>query len=71
MEKEPLKDYESLEEELYHLYIMMRKKANIFDNYRYDNLDKYQNSNDFKKGFLMGSKITQNVLKDLYNEDLG
>ena len=70
MENEPLKDFETLEEELYSLFIKMRKKANIFDNYRYDNFDRYQNSKDFKLGFLMGSKITQNVLKDLYNTDL-
>ena len=50
---------------MYSLFIKMRKQANIYDNYKYDEFDKFQNNNDFKMGFLVGSKITQTVLKDL------
>lgn len=53
-----------LEEDLYKLFIQMRKKANIFNDFKYDEFDNCQNSTDFKKGFLIGARIAAIILKD-------
>lgn len=56
--------YVCLEEELYDLFIQMKKKGNIFNGYKYDEFDNCQNSADFKKGFLIGARIAATILKD-------
>lgn len=60
-----LKEFNNLEEELFNLFIKMRKKGNIFNGYKYDEFDSSQNSEEFKKGFLVGAKIASLILKDL------
>lgn len=52
-----IKNEFSLEEELYTLYINMRRQILIHDNYKYESNDPLINSNDFKSGFFAGIKI--------------
>ena len=47
-------------------YISMRKSMLDYDNYKYENLDPYIKSKDFKAGFFAGVKI---VLSLFINED--
>ena len=55
-----------IEEKLYESYISMRKSMLDYDNYKYENLDPYIKSKDFKAGFFAGVKI---VLSLFINED--
>lgn len=47
----------SFEENIFELYISMRKEVLDADGFRYETTDEYINSDDFKTGFLAGIKV--------------
>ena len=55
----------SVEEELYKNYIAMRKSISKVESMKYENRDKYLESDDFKQGFIAGVKIMSSILLDL------
>lgn len=54
----------NIEEKLYESYIAMRKSMLDFDNFKYESLDKYINSADFKSGFYAGVRVMFSLFLD-------
>ena len=47
----------NIEDKLFNSYISMRKHILDFENFKYENLDNYINSADFKAGFYAGVRV--------------
>lgn len=62
--EDKIKKYDSVEEELYRLYIEMRKKTKVDDSFSYNIFEKPE-SEEFKDGFLCGVRIARSVFKEL------
>ena len=54
----------NIEEKLFNSYISMRRSMLDFDNFKYENLDKYINSADFKSGFFAGVRVMFSLFLD-------